>query len=80
MKIGAEVCAVFFAQKKRAKVFKVDSIEPEGTFRALSYPKTFHVVIDKIILKHCLPIAEQPQERQKRPRLNKVYSSNPKKL
>lgn len=62
-KIGEEVRDVYFAQEKKARIFKITSVEPEGTFQALSYPKKFHDTIDKIILKHCTP--------KKRPRINR---------
>lgn len=68
-KIGAEVCKTFFAQKKKPRIFKIKSVEPEGEFMALSYPKKFIPVIDKIILSHA--------PRQKRPRNNRVYSARP---
>lgn len=71
IKIGKEVCDTYFAQERKAKVFKIQSVEPEGTFEALSYPKSFNHVIDKIILKHCVPKA-------KRPRLNKIFTAKPK--
>lgn len=71
IKIGEEVCKTYFAQERKPKVFKIQSVEPEGTFEALSYPKSFNDVIDKIILKHCVPKA-------KRPRINKVFSASPK--
>lgn len=70
--IGKEICGVYFSQKKKAKIFKIDSVEPEGTFKALSYPKKFTDVMDKIILKHCSP-------KVKRRRINQIVPSKPQK-
>lgn len=71
MQIGKEVCTVYFSQPRRAKIFKIKSIEPEGEFMALSYPKSFNDTIDKIILRFC------PPERKKRPRTNRVGGAKP---
>lgn len=72
MQIGKQVCTVYFSQKRRAKIFKIPSVEPEGTFMALSYPKSFNDTIDKIILRFC------PPKRGKRPRVNRVGGYKPK--
>jgi hypothetical protein len=72
MKIGKEVCDLYFAQEKKPRIFKIESEEPEGTFKVLSYPKKFTPTMDKVILKYAMP-------KQKRPRSNMVFSTKQNK-
>lgn len=70
-KIGEEVREKFFSQKRKPRIFKIKSIEPEGEFMALSYPRKFLPVIDGILMMH--------SPKPKRPRLNKVFTAKPGK-
>lgn len=69
--IGQEICKTYFDLPVKPKAFKIESVEPEGTFQAMSYPKFFVPVMDEIIKKHAKP---------KRPRNSRIYTTQaPKK-
>jgi hypothetical protein len=47
---------------------KVESVEPEGTFLVLSYPRRFNDLMDAVILKYVAEIP-QPQPKKERKRI-----------
>lgn len=73
--IGKQIAHIYISEKKpETKVSRVESVEPDGTYTAISYPKTFIPVIDQFIEDYMTqlidkqPIIEKPQTVEKRQR------------
>lgn len=54
------------SEYKSMLVFKIESVEPEGVFTALSYPRYFKPEIDKIIADYYKEHAPPPKRERKR--------------
>lgn len=75
--IGKGIAHIYFEEgKSKFPIVRVESIEPEGTFQVLSYPKAYNEVIDKFIDDYMVEVIaeqakkkalEQPKKRQRIP-------------
>lgn len=80
--IGKGIAHIYFEEgKSKFPIVRVESIEPEGTFQVLSYPKAYNEVIDKFIDDYMVEViaeknAEKPRERKRKPVQKPVYRQN----
>lgn len=65
IKIGKEVAEEYFKQdiKHRPPIYRVETVEADGTFKSWCYPKKFTPVIDTVIRKYFGDVMPKKRKR-----------------
>lgn len=71
--VGKQVAHIYISEKKKEAVInRIESVEPEGTFSVIDYPKNFVPVIDQFIDDFMKELT--PKKRKRNPIEKPVYS------
>lgn len=58
--IGKQIAHIYIqVKKKEAAISRIESVEPEGTFFVITYPKTFLKDIDNFIAEYMTQLADK---------------------
>lgn len=69
--VGKFIVSMYFKQSSRPTCQRIVSLEPEGEFLVLSYPKSFLPKIDEF-LEHHFPVVREKRQRLKAQKIRPI--------